>query len=223
MQLFIDTADLKEIEKLYKFKLFSGVTTNPSSIAKTGQKTEKIIPEIIKATSGLVFVQTLSNRTEEMIKEAKELVKLDSNRIVIKIPATADGIKTMAELSSEGVKTAATAIYSTEQAITSSLAGATYIIPYIKRMEERVENAQEICQNIVKFFEKKNARGIPLAASFRTAEQVIDMILLGFNFLTVAPDLLLHMFDNKNTSKDVKKFADDYAKLNTNQLTEVKK
>ncbi|TCW39510.1 transaldolase [Thermohydrogenium kirishiense] len=216
MDLFLDTADIEQIKQGFDIGILKGVTTNPSILLKAGKSRSDTIKAILENSNGLLFVQTVSDKYRDIMIEANELLSFDSKRIGIKIPVTPDGIKAIQELKKSSVKTLATAVFSTSQAIISAIAGADYIAPYINRMEQNGIDAIEVIKEIRSIYEMNCFETKILAASFRNVEQVIRTIKAGTHSVTISYELFCDMFNNYLTDKSIKKFAEDWVALNEN-------
>ncbi|AST57736.1 transaldolase [Thermoanaerobacterium thermosaccharolyticum] len=214
MDLFLDTADIEQIKQGFDIGILKGVTTNPSILLKAGKSRSDTIKAILENSNGLLFVQTVSDKYRDIMIEANELLSFDSKRIGIKIPVTPDGIKAIQELKKSSVKTLATAVFSTSQAIISAIAGADYIAPYINRMEQNGIDAIEVIEEIRNIYEMNCFETKILAASFRNVEQVIRTIKAGAHSVTISYELFCDMFNNYLTDKSIKKFAEDWVALN---------
>ncbi|MGF7431909.1 transaldolase family protein [Thermoanaerobacterium thermosaccharolyticum] len=214
MELFLDTADIKQIKQGFDIGILKGVTTNPSLLLKSGKSRSDIIKAILENSNGILFVQTVSDKYRDIMIEANELLSFDSKRIGIKIPVTPDGIKAIQELKKGSVKTIATAVFTTSQAIVSAIAGADYIAPYINRMEQNGIDAIEVVKEIRSIYETNCLETKILAASFRNVEQVIRTIKAGAHSVTISYELFCDMFNNYLTDKSIKKFAEDWEEFN---------
>lgn len=214
MELFLDTADIEQIKQGFDIGILRGVTTNPSILLKAGKSRSDTIKAILENSNGLLFVQTVSDKYRDIIIEANELLSFDSKRIGIKIPVTPDGVKAIQELKKNSVKTLATAVFSSSQAIISAIAGADYIAPYINRMEQNGIDAIEVIKEIRNIYEMNCIETKILAASFRNVEQVIRTIKAGAHSVTISYELFCDMFNNFLTDKSIKKFAEDWVALN---------
>jgi TalC/MipB family fructose-6-phosphate aldolase len=214
LDLFLDTADIEQIKQGFDIGILTGVTTNPSILLKCGKSRSDTIKAILENSNGLLFVQTVSDKYRDIMIEVRELLSFDSKRIGIKIPVTPDGIKAIQELKKSSVKTLATAVFNTSQAIISAIAGADYIAPYINRMEQNGIDAIETIREIRNIYEMNCIETKILAASFRNVEQIIRTIKAGAHSVTISYELFCDMFNNYLTDKSIKKFAEDWMALN---------
>jgi transaldolase len=216
MELFIDTANITHIKELYQSKLISGVTTNPSLMAKEGiQGTENCqshYVEICKIVNGPVSAEVLSVDEKDMLIEGKALAALHQN-IVVKIPMTKAGIKTIHALTKKGIKTNCTLVFSANQALLAAKAGATYVSPFIGRLDDIGKNGLDLIKSIRSIFDNYKFSTKILAASIRTNEHIISCAKLRVDVVTIPYSLLEPMFNHPLTTKGLDKFLADAAKL----------
>ncbi len=212
MRLFIDTANLEEIKKAVELGVISGVTTNPSLIAKEGRVFQDVIQEITKLVDGPISAEVLGLTKEEMVSEAKELAKIHRN-IVIKIPLTLEGLKAIKELSFLGINTNATVIFSLNQAILAANAGATFVSPFLGRLEDMGENGLEVVARIVQVFQKYRYPSQIIAASIRNPKHVADVAQLGVDIATVPYKVIEQMSKHYMTDRAIEKFLEDWQEL----------
>lgn len=214
MELYLDTADIDEIKSAFNIGIVKGVTTNPTILLKAKKSREDSIRDILKYSKGMVYVQTISEKYEDIMSEAQRLLEFDNKRIGIKIPVTPDGIKAIKELSDKSIKTIATAVFTTSQAVVSALAGADYIAPYINRMEQNEIDAINIIKEIRNIYEMNDMETKILAASFRNMEQIMRVIKAGAHAVTISYELFCEMLNNYLTEKSINKFKEDWKELN---------
>ncbi|NMA01375.1 MAG: fructose-6-phosphate aldolase [Clostridia bacterium] len=212
MRLFIDTANIEEIKKAVELGVISGVTTNPSLIAKEGRVFQEVIQEISRLVDGPISAEVIGLTKEEMVREAKELAKIHPN-IVIKIPLTLEGLKAITELTSLGIKTNATVIFSLNQAILAANAGATFVSPFLGRLEDMGENGLEMVAQIVEVFQKYKYTSQIIAASIRNPKHVADVAQLGVDIATVPYKVIEQMSKHYMTDRAVEKFLEDWQEL----------
>jgi len=217
MKLFIDTANTNQIEELCAYNIISGVTTNPSLMAKEGisgkQNCHKRYVDICKIVNGPVSAEVISTNCKGMLDEAFELAALHPN-IVIKIPMIKEGIKAIYELNNKGIKTNCTLVFSAGQALLAAKAGATYVSPFIGRLDDINEDGLQLIKSIRTIYDNYNYNTNILAASIRNEEHVVKCAELGADFATIPYALLDKLFDHPLTSKGLKIFLADHAKLN---------
>ena len=192
--------------------VISGVTTNPSLIAKEGRVFQEVIQEISRLVDGPISAEVIGLTKEEMVREAKELAKIHPN-IVIKIPLTLEGLKAITELTSLGIKTNATVIFSLNQAILAANAGATFVSPFLGRLEDMGENGLEMVAQIVDVFQKYKYTSQIIAASIRNPKHVADVAQLGVDIATVPYKVIEQMSKHYMTDRAVEKFLEDWQEL----------
>lgn len=215
MKFFIDTANVDEIKEINQWGILRGVTTNPSLIAKEGKKFEDVVKEITEIVDGHISAEVISLETEGMLMEARKLVKIHPN-IVIKIPMTGEGLKAVSVLNKEGIKTNVTLIFSANQALLASRAGATYVSPFVGRLDDISNEGICIIQDIVKIF---NIHGIDteiIAASIRHPIHVIDVAKAGAHIATIPYKVFKQMLKHPLTDIGIEKFLKDWDSLKTN-------
>lgn len=211
MKLFIDTANIEEIKKANELGVIKGVTTNPSLIAKEGRDLKEVIEEICSVVDGPISCEVLSLDSEGMIKEARELAKIHKN-IVIKIPMTEEGLKAVSVLSKENIKTNVTLIFSSSQALLASLAGATYVSPFIGRLDDISMNGYNIIDEIVTIFELHDLKTEIIAASIRHPMHVLEAAKLGSHIATVPYKVIMQMIKHPLTDIGIERFMEDWKK-----------
>lgn len=210
MKLFLDTANINEIEKGLEWGVIRGVTTNPSLVAKEGsisfRQHVKKIAEIVK---GPVSAEVISTDTEEMIAEARSLSSLDPN-IVVKIPMIQNGIAATKKLSSEGISVNVTLVFSPQQALLAALAGAAYVSPFVGRLDDIGEDGIGLVLDIAQIFSIHNIKTEIIAASIRHPRHVFDAAVAGAHVITLPFNVLEQMFNHPLTDKGLKKFLADW-------------
>lgn len=213
MKLFIDTANINEIKEAYSWGIICGVTTNPSLIAKEGRDFKEVVNEICSIVDGPISAEVISLKAEGMIEEARDLAKIHKN-IVIKIPMTAEGLKAVSVLSKEGIKTNVTLIFSAAQALLAAKAGATYVSPFVGRLDDIGQNGIELIKEIVQIF--KNYSDIKteiIAASIRHPIHVIEAAKAGAHIATVPFKVLEQMTKHALTDVGIERFLKDWEKV----------
>ncbi len=178
MKIFIDTANVEEIRKANDLGVICGVTTNPSLIAKEGKVFKDVVTEITSIVDGPISAEVISLDSEGMVKEAMELAKIHKN-IVIKIPVTAEGLKAVKQLSAKGIRTNVTLIFSPAQALLAARAGASYVSPFIGRLNDISSNGNSLIESIAAIFDMHGIETEIIAASIRSPEDVVDAALAG--------------------------------------------
>ena len=211
MKIFMDTANVEEIKGYVDWGIVYGVTTNPSLIAKTGRTQAEVIPEIAALVEGPVSAEVISTECEGMVKEARELVKIAQN-IVVKIPCIPEGLKAVKILTAEGIKTNVTLVFSMSQALMAARAGATYVSPFIGRLDDIGVDGVQLVANIVQAFKLYGIETEVIAASVRNLEHVEKVMLTGCQIATIPTKVLAQMIKHDLTEKGLATFLADYEK-----------
>lgn len=206
MKLFIDTANIEDIRQASQWGVISGVTTNPSLIAKEGRKLEDVIKEITTLVDGPISAEVDESTSEVMVAQAKELVKIHKN-IVIKLPMTPDGIKACRELTSLGIKTNVTLVFSVPQALMACEAGATYISPFMGRVDDFGESGADLIERIMVMINNYGYESQVIAASIRNLAHVEQASLAGADIATIPFAVLKKMFCHPLTDAGLDIFA----------------
>ena len=211
MKFFVDTADVDEIRELADTGLLDGVTTNPSLILKSGRDIMEVTKEICALVDGPVSAEVVAIDYEGMIAEAAVLAKIADN-ICIKLPLTMDGLKACKKLTSEGHKTNVTLCFSANQALLAAKAGATYISPFIGRLDDMGIDGMELIEEIRMIYDNYDFETQILAASIRTVNHVKDSALAGADVATIPPATLKALVKHPLTDKGLDAFLADWAK-----------
>jgi transaldolase len=215
VKIFIDTANLDEIRKAKAMGLVDGVTTNPTLLAKEGEDTEKLIRKIWQEVRGPVNVEVIGITCEEMVKEAKTMATW-GDEIVIKIPITPEGLKTVKILSSEGIRTNVTLLFSASQAILAAKAGATYVCPFLGRLDDISTNGLELIRQIRGIYENyPDIETQIIVASVRHPIHVIESGRMGAEIVTIPPAIIEQMVKHPLTDKGIAQFLEDAKKIGT--------
>ena len=211
MRFFIDTANVEDIKKANDMGVICGVTTNPSLIAKEGRVFEEVIAEIASIVDGPISgeVKATTTDAEGMIREGREIAKLHPN-MVVKIPMTAEGLKAVKVLSAEGVKTNVTLIFTANQALLAARAGATYVSPFLGRLDDISVRGVDLINEIAQIFEVAGIETEIIAASIRNPMHITDCALAGADIATVPYKLIEQMTHHPLTDAGIKKFQEDY-------------
>lgn len=216
MRFFIDTANTSLIKELSDLNIIDGVTTNPSLMAKEGIKDEACIAHykhICELTNGPVSAEVIATDFNGMLKEGHALAKLHKN-IVVKIPMTKNGVQAIQELTSHGIKTNCTLVFSAAQALLAAKAGATYVSPFIGRLEDVDEDGLGLIKSIRTIFNNYQLETQILAASIRNQNHIVTCAELGADVVTAPYALLNKLFEHPLTSKGLEQFLADHASLN---------
>lgn len=209
MKFFIDSADLDAISELADIGLVDGVTTNPSIIAKSGRDFKDVIAEICKITDGHVSAEVVATSSEQMISEGKTLRKIADN-VCVKLPLTLDGLKACSALSSEGIPTNVTLCFSPNQALIAAKCGATYISPFIGRLDDITLDGMELIADIREIYDNYGYETEVLAASIRSANHVKECALIGADVITAPPAVIKGLANHPLTDKGLAAFLKDW-------------
>ena len=215
MEIFIDTANLNEIRKAKALGLVDGVTTNPTLLAKEGEEMEALIRKISEEVKGPINVEVMGITSEEIVKEAKWMATW-GDEIVIKIPITQEGLKAVKILSSEGIRTNVTLLFSANQAILAAKAGATYVCPFLGRLDDISFNGIELIRQIKGIYGNyDDIQTKIIVASVRHPIHVIEAGLIGAEIVTIPPAILDQMVKHPLTDKGIAQFLEDAKKIGT--------
>ena len=211
MKLFIDTANVDEIRKANDMGVICGVTTNPSLIAKEGRDFKQVIAEIAEIVDGPISgeVKATTTDAEGMIREGREIAAIHPN-MVVKIPMTAEGLKAVKTLSAEGIKTNVTLIFSVNQALLAARAGATYVSPFVGRLDDINMTGVDLIGDIAEMFAVHNLETEIISASIRNPTHVTDSALAGAHIATVPYKVIEQMTKHPLTDQGIAKFQADY-------------
>lgn len=213
MKIFIDTANVDDIREAWSMGFIAGVTTNPSLVAKEGKDFHEVIKEISSFVDGPISAEVLSDDHEGMVKEARQLVQLGPH-IVVKIPMTAEGLKAVAILSKEGIHTNVTLVFSANQALLAARAGATYVSPFVGRIDDIGWNGVELIKNIADIFALHDIPTQIIAASIRKPQHIMECALAGATIATVPFKVLLDSLKHPLTDAGIARFKADWAAAN---------
>lgn len=213
MKIFIDTANVEEIKEAAKLGVLSGVTTNPSLIAKEGRVFEEVIKEIVEIVDGPISAEVVSPVADDMVKEALELTKIHPN-IVIKIPICEEGLKATSQLKKLGIKTNLTLIFSSTQALMAARAGASFVSPFIGRLDDIADDGSGLIAEIAEIFDIHGIETEIIAASVRGPQDVTRAALAGADIATIPYKVIKQMMCHPLTEKGIEKFNSDWASLN---------
>lgn len=209
MKIFLDSANINEIRETQSYGLLDGVTTNPSLIARTGRKLFEIIKEISQIVDGPVSAEVISLDFEGMRKEAKELAAIREN-VVVKIPMTLEGLKTVRWCSEKDIRTNVTLCFSPLQALMAAKAGATYVSPFVGRLDDIGQNGMELIQQILKIYSNYNFKTEIIAASVRNPSHVLQVAMLGADICTIPFEVIQKLVRHPLTDDGLAKFLKDW-------------
>lgn len=213
MKFFIDTANFDDIKAAYEMGFIAGVTTNPSLIVKEKRDLHEVIQQIADLVEGPVSVEVIATTAPEMVKEAHELIKLGDN-VVIKVPMTAEGLKAVAVLSKEGIKTNVTLIFSANQALLAARAGATYVSPFVGRVDDISMDGIQLIEDIAEIFMIHNISTEIIAASVRTPMHMTQCAKAGAHIATVPFNVLQQSLKHPLTDAGLARFLADWEAAN---------
>lgn len=212
MKFFIDTAEVKEIAAASELGLVDGVTTNPSLIAKSGRDFHEVLKEIIGMVDGPISAEVVATDAAGMVKEGEELAKLDPDKIVIKLPLTEEGLKATKALTDKGLKTNVTLIFSPLQALLAAKAGATYVSPFVGRLDDIGHPGMEGVDQIRTIFDNYGYSTEIIVASIRSPQHVLDAGLMGADICTIPYSVMLQLAKHPLTDIGLEKFLADWQK-----------
>ena len=211
MKFFVDTADIKQIEDLIPTGFIDGVTTNPSLIYKQGEDISKTIKAICSIVSGPVSAEVTATEYEKMLEEGLYLSSLAKN-VAVKVPLTIDGLKTCKKLREKNIQVNVTLCFTSGQALLAAKAGASFISPFVGRLDDIGQNGMHLIEEIVLIYENYGFETEVLVASVRTTQHVIDAAIIGAQVVTVPPKIIHELYKHELTDKGLKAFLDDWAK-----------
>ena len=209
MKLFIDTANIEEIREIAELGVICGVTTNPSLIAKEGRDIVSAMKEITEIVDGPISAEVMALQSDEMVKEAEELVKIHKN-IVIKLPMCKEGLKAVKILSKKGIRTNVTLIFSAVQALMAARAGATYVSPFFGRLDDIGTVGIDLISQVSEMFKIHNIQTEIISASIRHPMHVHESALAGADIATIPYNLYNQMLNHPLTTSGIEKFVKDY-------------
>lgn len=212
MKLFLDSANIDDVRKANELGVIRGVTTNPSLIAREGRNFFEVVKEICAIVDGPISAEVISTEADGMVKEALPLTQIHPN-IVIKIPMTTEGLKAVKILSAKGIKTNVTLVFSVNQALLAASAGASYVSPFVGRLEDINEDGMKVIEEIAAVFSAYGFTTEIIAASIRNVRQVTQCALAGADIATVPYSVIEQMAKHPLTDAGIRKFLDDWKKV----------
>lgn len=212
MKIFLDTARLDEIRQANEWGVIDGVTTNPTLVSREGLPFRELVRQICDIIDGPISAEAVSPDAEGMIEEARELSDLNSN-IVVKIPMTHEGLRAVKVLSNEGIKTNVTLVFSSSQALLAAKVGATYVSPFVGRLDDRSHIGMDMVREIVAIFENYDFPTQIIVASVRHPLHVVEAALAGAHIVTVPFAVLKKMFEHPLTDLGIERFLKDWKKV----------
>jgi transaldolase len=211
MKFFIDTANIDEIKEAQRMGMIDGVTTNPTLIAKEGRDFKEIITEICQIVDGPISAEVISLKTAAMVEEAKDLAEIHKN-IVVKIPMTVDGLKAVRQLDENNIKTNVTLVFSPLQALMAAKAGATYVSPFLGRLDDVSQKGMLLIEQIVEIYSNYAYDTEVIVASIRSPLHVLESALIGADIATIPFSVLSKLSAHPLTDKGLKAFLADWEK-----------
>ncbi len=215
MKFFIDTAKIEEIKEAASLGILDGVTTNPSLVSKTGKDFRKLLNEILAVVDGPVSAEVIATDYDGIVKEGRELSRIHKN-IVVKVPLIKEGLKAVKTLSGEGVKTNVTLCFSPSQALLAAKAGATYISPFVGRLDDVSTSGMDLISQIVQIYRNYNYKTEVLVASIRHPLHLVEAALIGADVCTIPFDVINKLFNHPLTDVGLEKFLSDWKKSGNN-------
>jgi len=212
MKIFLDTANVDEIRRMNDLGVIDGVTTNPTLMAREKRSFRDLVTEIVRIADFPISIEAVSTEAEAIVKEAKELAGIAPN-IVVKIPIIEEGLKAVKILGREGVKTNVTLVFSANQALLAAKAGATYVSPFIGRLDDIGHEGMQIIRDVVQIYKNYDYRTQVIVASIRHPLHVIDAAKAGAHVATIPPDVLRRMIGHPLTDIGLQRFLEDWKKV----------
>ncbi|MBM7842124.1 MULTISPECIES: fructose-6-phosphate aldolase [Herpetosiphon] len=212
MKIFLDTADVEEIRQGVAMGVVDGVTTNPSLAAKAGRNFRDVVLEIVEICPGPVSAETVALQADEIVREGRILAKWAPN-IVVKVPLMAEGLKAVKQLTSEGIKTNVTLVFSASQALLAAKAGATFVSPFLGRLDDIGQDGMILIRDIVQIFKNYNIQTEVLAASIRHPVHVLQSALAGSHVATMPFKVLQQLVKHPLTDKGIETFLVDWKQV----------
>jgi len=212
MKFFIDTANIKEISEAASFGIVDGVTTNPSLVAKEGKNFQELLKEIVSIVNGPISAEVISTEYSGILREAEELAKIHEN-IVIKVPLIKEGIKAVKTLTEKGIKTNVTLCFSPSQALLAAKAGATYISPFVGRLDDISHDGMKLISQIIQIYKNYDYKTQVLVASIRHPLHLVDAALIGADVATIPFSVIEKLFKHPLTDLGLEKFLADSKKF----------
>jgi transaldolase len=212
MQFFLDTGNVDEIKQALEWGILDGVTTNPTLIAKTGRPFMEVVKEILQLVDGPVSLETVSRDAKGMVEEGRKLAELGDN-VVVKIPMTPEGIIAVQELESEGIPTNVTLVFSPTQALIAAKAGATFVSPFVGRLDDISSDGMKLIRDIKTIFDNYDFDTQIIVASVRHPMHVLEAALIGADICTMPFEVMKKLFQHPLTDKGIELFLKDWEKV----------
>ncbi len=212
MKIFIDSGDIGEIKEAAAMGAIDGVTTNPSLLSKAGKPIKQAITEICEVVDGPISAEVLATDTDGILREGRELAKLHKN-VVVKVPLIAEGLKAVRVFSAEGIKTNVTLCFSPSQALLAAKAGASYISPFVGRLDDLSEDGMDLASQIINIYDNYDFETEVLVASVRHPVHVVQAALMGAHVATIPFKVITQLIKHPMTDQGLKKFLEDAKKI----------
>ena len=212
MQFFLDTGNVDEIKQALEWGILDGVTTNPTLIAKTGRPFMEVVKEILQLVDGPVSLETVSRDAKGIVEEGRKLAELGDN-VVVKIPMTPEGIIAVQELESEGIPTNVTLVFSPTQALIAAKAGATFVSPFVGRLDDISSDGMKLIRDIKTIFDNYDFDTQIIVASVRHPMHVLEAALIGADICTMPFEVMKKLFQHPLTDKGIELFLKDWEKV----------
>lgn len=217
MKIFIDTADLNQIRELASWGIIDGVTTNPTLIAKSGCSFSEIVDTIFEIVDGPISLEVISEKADDMVTEAKKIIETITPKyrknVAIKIPMCPEGLKAVKMLKHENIHTNVTLVFSANQALLAAKAGASYVSPFIGRLDDIGQEGMQIIEEIMDIFQNYNIKTEVIVASIRHPIHVIQAARIGAHIATIPPEVIRKMVKHSLTDVGIKNFLRDWEKV----------
>jgi len=211
MKFFLDTADVDKIKALVATGMVDGITTNPTLILKSGRELKSAIVEICKLVKGPVSVEGIGNTADEMVKDAREFAKWAPN-VIAKVPMNVEGLKAVRILEKEGIKCNVTLVFSAGQALLAAKAGASYVSPFVGRLDDVSEDGMALISEIMQVYDQYGYKTQVIVASVRHPLHVIEAAKIGAHIATIPPEVFEKLYKHPLTDKGIAQFVEDYKK-----------
>ncbi|MFP4374052.1 MAG: fructose-6-phosphate aldolase [Spirochaetaceae bacterium] len=212
MKFFLDTADLQQIEDAKRLGMLDGVTTNPTHVSKTGANPSELYPKICKVVDGPVSLETVGLDADTIVDEGRTLAKIADN-VVVKVPIMKEGLVAVKRLSAEGIKTNVTVTFSASQALLAAKAGASYISPFVGRLDNVSNEGMVLARQIRRIYDNYGFETELLVAAARHPMHVVEAALIGADVITLNYDILLQLYDHPLTDVGIETFLKDWEKV----------
>lgn len=212
VKLFLDTAHIEQIREVARWGILDGVTTNPTHVAKTGRSPEELYPEICAAVDGPVSLECVGSDADEIVAEARQLASIAPN-VVIKVPVTKEGLVAVRRLSDEGIKTNVTVVFSAMQAMLAAKVGATYVSPFVGRLDLIGQRGMDVIQQIKTIYDHYHFRTEILVAAARHPQHVLEAAVAGAHVCTIPMDVMEALYHHPMTDAGIAMFMKDWANV----------